>query len=152
MRKGTSDLAAGAFFTGVGLVFLPETLTLEGVSAVLPELLVTGLLIGGVYLLALGAYWRMKTRELEASEPSSIPRILIIGIGSVGYVLAAPVLGFYASSFVFLSIMAMILSQHEGGKAKAVLVSVVFACIMCVFVWSSFNYMLSVPTPEGILF
>jgi hypothetical protein len=152
MRKGTSDLAAGAFFVGVGLVFLPETLTLEGVSAVLPELLVAGLLLGGVYLLALGAYRRLKTAGTEESEPSSIPRILIIGIGSVAYVLAAPVLGFYASSFVFLFIMASILAVHDTGKVKAALTNIVFACIMCAFVWTSFNYLLSVPTPEGILF
>lgn len=153
MHKGVSDIAAGGFIGGVALLFLPETIALEGVSAVLPQLLVFGMLLGSAYLIILGVVRKMKSgRAEEEGEPTSMSRICIIGAGSIAYVLAAPVLGFYVSSFTFLFIMATILLKHDGSKAKAAVLNFIFAVLMCLVVWGGFDVLLSVPTPPGILF
>lgn len=153
MHKGVSDIAAGGFIGGVALLFLPETIALEGVSAVLPQLLVYGMLLGSAYLIVLGVVRRVKSAQAEEEEePASMSRICIIGAGSLAYVLAAPILGFYASSFTFLFVMATILLKHDGSKVKGALLNVMFAVIMCLFVWGGFDVLLSVPTPQGLLF
>lgn len=155
MRRYASDIAAGVFVAAVGLLFLTQTGELEGDTALLPLLLIYGLLLGGAYLICKGIVLRLqraKEAAKEDEEPVSFSRIGIICAGSLGYALAAPVIGFYVSSAVFLFVMATLLLKHSGGWLKATVLNLCFAAFMCAVVWGGFNVLLSVPTPEGLFF
>jgi len=155
MRKAVSDIAAGVFTSAVGLLFHTQMSELEGDTALLPKLLIYGLLLGGVYLIGKGIVLKMrniKEAAKEDDEPVSFSRIGIICAGSIGYVLAAPVIGFYVSSAVFLFVMATLLLKHNGSIIKAAILNICFAAFMCAVVWGGFNVLLSVPTPQGLFF
>jgi len=155
MHKGVSDIAAGVFTGAVSLLFMTQMSELEGEVVLLPQLLIYGMLLGSVYVICKGIVLRVrssKIAEKEDDEPVSFSRIGIICAGSIGYVLAAPIIGFYVSSAVFLFVMATLLLKHNGSIIKAAILNICFAAFMCAVVWGGFNVLLSVPTPQGCFF
>lgn len=153
MHKGITDVSAGVFIAVTALLFLSQSTDLEGVSAILPHMLIIFMLIGSVYLIALGIVRLFKNSDAtEEAEPVALNRIWIIGIGSIVYILLIPILGFYVTSGCFLFIMATILLNGSKNKKKAAALNLIFAVVLCVVVWGGFNVLLSVPTPAGILF
>lgn len=70
---------------------------------------------------------------------------IIIYILSGVYLLGTTILGFYASTYLYVASISLYL----GYKNKTV--AFIWPIILCIIVWVVFSWFLHVPTPEGIL-
>lgn len=150
MRSRTTDIAAGLASLAIAGMFQAQSGELEGVSLLFPRMLIIFLTLGGVYLVIKGI---MTGASAPAdAEPVNVRRVVTISVGSVVYVLAIPLLGFYPASALFLFAMAMVLGDSTSDTARLAMLSAMFTAILCVAVWLGFALMLNVPTPQSILF
>lgn len=152
MRSRTTDIAAGLAVIAVAGMFQAQTGDLEGVSGLFPRMLIIFMTVGGAYLVVKGLLQGRKTAPDADAEPVNARRVTIISIGSIGYVLVIPLLGFYPASVLFLFSLAMILGDSHRDTARKALASAVFTAILCVAVWLGFALLLHVPTPQSVLF
>jgi hypothetical protein len=154
MRSSVIDLAAGVFSLLCAAAFYVQIGELEGVGRNYPMGLIGFILLGGLFLLGLGACKRLSGRDAipADAEPVAYRRVAVITAASVAYVLLMSLLGFYAASVIFLFGSAMALNDAGWGRQKSVLAACALTVIMCLGVWLGFAKLLRVPTPEGLLF
>jgi hypothetical protein len=150
MRSRTTDIAAGLASLAFAGMFQAQAGELEGVSLLFPRMLIIFLTLGGAYLVIKGIL--RGAAASQESEPVNVRRVVTISAGSVIYVLAIPLLGFYPASALFLFAMAMILGDTTTNTARLAMLSAMFTAILCVAVWLGFALMLNVPTPQSVLF
>lgn len=151
MRSRTTDIAAGLAVLGVAGLFHSQSTDLQGVSLLFPRMLIIFMTLGGIYLVIKGVL-QAKRAKSDDDEPVNVRRVVTISIGSILYALVIPLAGFYPASMVFLFAMAMILGDTNTNTARKAVISGAFAAVLCVVVWLGFALMLSVPTPESVLF
>lgn len=147
MNNRSTDIAAGLAVLIFAAMFHFQSGELDGVSLIFPRGLTIFMTCGGLYLLAKGFISRVSKTD---SEPVNLPRVVIISVGSIAYVLTITILGFYPASAFFLFIMAMILSDSRSTWKHRVMSSTLFSVVMCTSIWFVFAKLLSVPTPTGI--
>jgi hypothetical protein len=150
MRSRTTDIAAGFAVLGVAGLFHSQSTDLTGVSLLFPRMLIIFMTLGGIFLVISGAL-KSKTAKTD-DEPVNVQRVVIISIGSILYVLLIPLLGFYPASILFLFGSAMILGDANPNTTRKAAISAAFAAVICLAVWLGFALMLSVPTPQSVLF
>jgi hypothetical protein len=149
MDKKTSDIASGIGFFAFAACFWLAGRGQQGISRVFPENLELFLAAGGTLLIINGL---RKTRLVaEGVEKIARGRVAAIAASSVIYALVIPFAGFYASSAAFLFIVSWAFAERGKG-VRGWIRPAFFTLIMVVAVYLVFQYALSVPTPEGLLF
>lgn len=103
-----------------------------------------------MFILALGLIINaLRGNSLKMSEridPRGFQRMLAsIGI-CIGYLFLMQVLGFAASTFVFLFVLMTLIRQ------KGLTVRIIGSLTTALVVWGIFRYFLVIPLPEGWLF
>jgi hypothetical protein len=142
MASGIGFIAVAAFFWAAGR-------DLEGVGSIFPRALELFLALGGVLLILSGLRRKRMGREGDAEEIHR-DRVAAITGSSVAYVAGIPLVGFYASSAVFLFVVSWVLSGRGKG-AGGLVKPACFTLIMVSMVYLVFQYLLGVPTPRGFL-
>lgn len=151
MRKSTSDIAAGLFTLVVAGIFHHQSQELEGISLMFPQMLVIFLALGGVLCVAFGLRKRrLEDDEVTDAEAVAVGRVAQISVGSMGYVAAVPLLGFYPATLVFLFSMGMLLNDANQSTRKTAIAAGLFTVVLCLLVWLGFAVLLGVPTPQSI--
>ncbi len=148
MDRKTSDIASGIGFLAIAACFRLAGMDLEGISRVFPEGLESLMAIGGIILVVNGL--RQKRPGTEGEEKTSWGRVVAITVSSVVYALVIPLVGFYATSAAFLFILSWAFAERGKG-ARGLIPPAFFTLTVVVAVYVVFQYLLSVPTPEGFL-
>lgn len=151
MYQHTKDLLSGIFFLIVALIFQSQSFDLHDISRIFPQALIIFLLIGSVYLILKGII-HFKRKENLDDEVVVLSRVAVISAISFVYILLIPFLGFFVASIIFLFFASLVFREKNRPMVQSLLISVAFTCIFCAFVWISFVYLLSVPTPDGMFF
>ena len=153
MRRSIADITSGAFIFLVAAIFHHQSEPLVGISLLLPRLLIIFMTLGGIYLMVKGFLTqKMGKDRIVDDEPVAIGRVAKISIGSIVYAIATPFLGFYPATMAFLFIMGMMLNDAAGSTRKAATLAALLTVVVTIAVWFGFAFLLSVPTPQSILF
>lgn len=145
------DCLAGIGFFAFAAVFCVQFDDFEGVSRIFPESLTAILGFGGLYFMLKGIWRRFRGRPGEAGDPVAWRRVALVTGLSCIYALAIPMLGFLASTMVFIFIATMVLGQKDAGWARLARTAAIFAVGFGLAVWAAFTQLLNVPTPTGLL-
>lgn len=118
-------------------------------SNIFPLILEVFLVGTGVYLIVGG----ITCKGVKCSNTTDLAygRAFLMILATVIYIVAINVVGFYISSFVFLTLMSWYLSDW-GLNLASLGISTGFAVILTGAVYATFALFLGVPTPPGILF
>ncbi len=148
MYQHTKDILAGLSFLIFALLFGSQLDGLSGVSLYFPQSIIIFILIGGIYLVIKGLLTRHK-KERD-NEMLALGRVIVISVMSIVYVILIPLLGFFTASFAFLFIAAIVYRERDVPFAKSCTIAILFTTIFSLIVWFGFQFLLGVPTPEGI--
>lgn len=176
MRKSQEDIWAGISFILIGAAFGVQYDELTGVSRIFPEILISVIILGGVYFVIKGLvknYLEKKetipilptqeentNNEIESNscqgtnntkETIYWSRIFIISAMAVALVFALEYIGFFVSSTIFV-IIAYLLLGDKNSQKSLLSRALIFAIPFVFLVWVLFVQLLNVPTPTGILF
>ncbi len=176
MRKSKQDFWAGISFILIGAAFGVQYDELTGVSRIFPEILISIIILGGIYFVIKGLVQNYLEKKLtqslssspqetkksdeikenccvaeDAVESISWSRILIISIFAVLLVFSLEYIGFFVSSLAFVVISYLFLGDKSLQRSLLVR-SLIFAVPFIIIVWILFVKLLHVPTPAGILF
>lgn len=154
MRKSTSDIGSGAGFLAIAAAFFFQYSDAEGVSRIFPETLISIIAAGGVWYLIKGLLERRGERAKAdtADDPSEHwPHIFWVSFMAVAYAVAIPVLGYWWATGIFLSATYLGLVWQNGAVVKSLILAVLFGGGFSFLVWLGFVKLMSVPTPEGVL-
>jgi hypothetical protein len=154
MRSGAMDLAAGVFSLLFAAAFYVQCGELKGVGLRYPFGIIIFIALGGLFLLVQGVRKRLSGRDAPPAdaEPAAYGRVAFIAVASIAYVSLITLIGFYAAGAIFLFVSAMVLDDAGWGVKKSALAACALTAIMCLVVWLGFTKLLSVPTPQGLLF
>ncbi len=150
MYQHTKDILAGISFLLFALLFGSQLGNLEGVSLYFPQSIIILMAIGGVYLVIKGLLTRHK--KVRDNEMLAIGRVVVISVMSIVYVLLIPIFGFFVASIAFLFLASLVYRERDIPFAKSCVVAVLFTSIFSFLVWFGFQFLLGVPTPEGMFF
>ncbi len=145
------DILAGLSFLIFALIFYSQTSDLSGISLLFPQSLIIFLILGSLYLIVKGLI-RRKHMEMSNDDPVKVPRVVLISIMSIAYVIIIPMLGFFVASAIFLFLAALAFREKEKTLIQSTVISLIFTAVFCFFVWLCFVTLLSVPTPDGMFF
>lgn len=152
MRKSLSDIGSGIGFLAIAAAFFFQHDSSTGVSSVFPLLLMGIIAWGGVYYLVRGLLELRRERPHdEAPGGEHWGNIFLVSFMAFAYAAAIPLLGYWWSTGLFLAVTYMGLVFRNGNPARMVLNAVVFGGGFTFLVWLGFVKLMSVPTPEGIL-
>ena len=114
-----------------------------------------------VLLAGLSALLLLKTLFVREKTDDGVPRkvfagvnglrVTVVLISSAIYVFAATTIGFYVSTFVFVTALSLFLDDDKL-TFKAVAVSALVSIAVCGFLYASFDSLLNVSVPRGLLF
>lgn len=144
-----ADIYCGIAGITVAFAFYIQGRSLEYESNLFPLVLEAFLTLTGIYLLVSG-FTRKHYKPMNPENIAYGRAFLIIG-ATIVYILGIMFIGFYVSSFAFLTVMSWLLSDR--GRTPASLgISTFFGLILTGAVYVTFSLFLNVPTPSGILF
>lgn len=146
------DILAGIAVLSVSFMFHFQSNDIEGLALLFPRIIIIFLASGGLYLVAKGIIHGrvMVPGDLEG-ESLDYKRVVTISIGSIVYVLAISLVGFYSTTTLFLFAMAFVLADESSSSSKKVLTGILFTMVLCISVYLVFSFLLNVPTPQGVL-
>ena len=147
---GRSDIISALFCFVVAAIFYWHGRELDGVGGLFPRGLQVFLTLGGLILLGLGI--KKGGKGVDDGFAATLPRVLSMLIAAVAYMALINVLGFFVSSFLFMAITAWYLGDPAKPFVKRFGVGVICGFVVCFAIWLTFVLLLSVPTPEGLLF
>lgn len=152
MLKSTADIGSGVGFLAIAAAFFFQYNDAEGVSRIFPETLISIIALGGVWYLGKGIYERrMECPGNECPEGEHWGNIFWVSFMALMYAAAIPILGYWWSTGLFLAITYLGLVYRNGNIWKSLLFSVIFGSGFSFLVWLGFVKLMSVPTPEGVL-
>lgn len=149
MTKKKADILTGIVNIVVAAAFYVQGRELEFHSNIFPLLLEAFLVISGIYLIIRGMM--CKGEACSAGENINYNRAFIMILATVFYIVCVNLIGFYVSSFAFLTLMSWFLSDR-GLNLKSLGISLGFAAVLTGAVYLTFTVFLGVPTPAGFLF
>lgn len=152
MLKSTSDIWSGLGFLGISGAFYLQHEGEDGVSAMFPNVLMVLIALGGLYYLIRGL--RERTQECphgECPEGEHWGNIWWVSIMAIIYAAAIPFIGYWCSTGLFLAITYIGLVFRKNGLRKSLLIGIAFGGGFSFLVWVGFVKLMSVPTPEGVL-
>ncbi len=150
MYQHTKDILAGLSFLIFAVLFGSQLDGLDGVSLHFPRSIIILLAIGGVYLVIKGFVTRHKM--IKDDEHVAVGRVVTISVMSIVYVLLIPIVGFFVTSLVFLFIASIVFKEPDVSFGRACVVAAVFTLVFSALVWFGFQFLLGVPTPDGMFF
>ena len=148
--SGRADLISGVICMLMAAIFYFEGRDIEGVGGLFPMGLQVFLGVGGFLLVGLAI--KKSFSSVKDNFTENLPRISVILAAAVVYVALVNVLGFFASSFLFMVFASYYLGDQTKTIIQRLSTSVMVALIVCGLVWTTFSYLLNVPTPDGWLF
>lgn len=149
MTKKKADILTGIVNIVVAAAFYVQGRELEFHSNVFPLLLEAFLVITGLYLIIRGLM--CKGKECSTGENINYNRAFIMVLATVFYIVCVNLIGFYVSSFAFLTLMSWFLSDR-GMNLPSLGISFGFAIVLTGAMYLTFTVFLGVPTPAGFLF
>lgn len=138
----------------VAMVFWFQAKELKSPGNLLPIMLVIIISVLAGILFVKNAISMVK--EKQANRPplvsrENLVRITIVAIATLVYVFVIPVLGFYFSTGIFLSLFYLLMM--EGAiNMKRIAQSIVGGVAVSIGIFYTFGYLLNVHTPKGIFF
>ncbi|QED47934.1 tripartite tricarboxylate transporter TctB family protein [Cytobacillus dafuensis] len=90
-----------------------------------------------------------RTSEEENQGTPNWLKIAGMFFGSVIYLVIMPLVGFYITSFIFISFTAWIIGKNYSLKALGI--SSAVSLMIMFFIFAIFSLFVQVPTPSGIL-
>lgn len=125
--------------------FIRETLTIEYPSNVFP--LALQILIGIFTIIILVS----PEKEGKQKEAQNVKWLRVIGIivGSIIYLIVMPLIGFYVTSFIFITIVSWLLGKTHTVKDVAICSLASFTIMIFIFI--IFYVGVNIPTPTGLL-
>ncbi|MEW6696321.1 MAG: tripartite tricarboxylate transporter TctB family protein [Bacillota bacterium] len=149
MTNRKADIYTGIVSILIAAAFYVQGRELELHSNIFPLLLELFLVLTGGYLV----YRGITCKGTKCSESTNLDyrRAFIMILATIIYIAGINVVGFYVTSFVFLTLMSWYLSDR-GMTLQSLGISTGFAVILTSAVYATFTLFLGVPTPVGILF
>lgn len=141
---------AGLFGIGLGVVLLMSTTAIPEASAAFPRLLGYAMVVlGSVEVLrsAILGPNRAERLEQEVKETARAPvwPVLIFVAATLSYVMVLPVVGFYVTTFVFLTGTMLLMGVRK------VFVWLGVPVLLLAVVYFFFTMQLGAPLPRGLL-
>ena len=155
-RIRRSTIATTLIVLGSVVALWVEGLALSYPSNVFPELVfvVIAILAVLVLLSALRGGTAAYTKQPPVGHAQKLQIVAMVGAAAI-YAVLASVVGFYASTWLFLFLLFSIPTLARPGRSRVpgtLLTNGVIAVIVTVVVYGCFRVMLQVPTPMGLLF
>ncbi|MBO4318065.1 MAG: tripartite tricarboxylate transporter TctB family protein [Mailhella sp.] len=152
MLKSTADIGSGIGFLAIAAgFFFQMDMDGSGVSFVFPAMLIAIIAWGGLYYLVKGILERRIDCPGGECEGEHWGNIFWVAGMSVAHALAIPIAGYWISTCAFLAITYFVLVFRNGDPVKALIHSVLFGGGFSFLVWLGFVKLMSVPTPQGML-
>ncbi len=144
-----ADLIAGLASIAVALIFGFQGRELSFASNIFPRVLEVFLILAGAVLILRGLSRSME--QPGKKEHIDYSRAWLVVLASLIYVAAINYIGFYVSSFVFLTLLSWLLSDR-GRNLPSLGISTLFGLLVTGALYATFWLFLKVPTPQGLLF
>ncbi len=117
------------------------------------------LVIGIIFVLTIAVFIKdvlfVKTESLKlpagVAKKTAVPVIKMF-VFSVSYIALIKSIGFYVITTIYLVVALNLLRPESDFTLKNVLISLGISLVFLSLVYTVFNLVLKVPTPEGILF
>lgn len=154
MSKRTSNLilCLGMYF--ISLLFIVMASQLRYPSNVWPYLTCIAILVFTTVIFSTQVLLPGRKVEGESQghgeQNLSISRVVLMAVASIGYAALMEIVGFYATSFIFLVVLFN-LAQLEQMSWKMFGKTVGLSLVVLAVIYVAFNMLLSVPTPTGLL-
>lgn len=149
MAGRKADLIAGVASIVVALLFGFQGRELSLASKIFPLVLEVFLVLMGAVLILRGL--RGSKEQQGGQEQIDYTRAWLVVLASLVYVAAINYIGFYVSSFVFLTLLSWFLSDR-GRNLPSLGISGLFGLLVTGVLYATFWLFLKVPTPQGLLF
>ncbi len=152
MLKSTADIGSGIGFLAIAIGFgLQMDMDGSGVSFAFPAMLIAIITWGGLYYLTKGLIERRRECPDGECTGEHWGNIFWVAFMAVVYALVIPFAGYWISTGLFLAITYFVLVFRNGSPVKALVHAVLFGGIFSFLVWVGFVKLMSVPTPQGLL-
>jgi putative tricarboxylic transport membrane protein len=148
------DLVVSIIVLAISILFYFNTKTLAAPADIFPKVVI-GFFFGLGTLLLLKTiffkkYGKETEDEKESEEAVDQKRRWVSIVCLLAYIIIFPIVGFYVTSAIFLTLISVYLrGEKQGfiGYLKPFMIS----CIVMVILYGTFNVFLKVPIPTGLL-
>lgn len=148
MTVKQKDLVLGLALLVTVAAFAMQSLHLEYPANVFPWSLEALLAVFALVVLVQAA--RRRDAAPRSGEAVQVGRIIGILVASIVYLIVIPLLGFYTTSFLFMTLISWLVGERRD--LRGLLNGAVVGVLLVGVVYAGFWLFLKVPTPSGILF
>ena len=87
----------------------------------------------------------------ESSSEIEYAKIIFVMVISLIYVSLINYLGFYVSSFLYVTVLLFKLQEEDNKLRKKLITSISYSIFLCIFVYVAFDMFLRVPLPKDFI-
>ena len=145
------DIAVAIALIGLAIGAMLGVRHLDGWASLYPILMAGALVVGALLLIGAAAIGRKATAGTDPGQGSGgdaeqrLRDVLPVIVASAGLVAAAPWLGFYPATFLYLA--GFFAWRSALGPFRAILLG----AVLTVAIYVVFGLFLGVPTPDGLV-
>ncbi|MBS8263707.1 tripartite tricarboxylate transporter TctB family protein [Mesobacillus boroniphilus] len=147
------DLIVSIIVLAISALFYVNTKTLTSPADIFPKVVIFIFSLLGVILLLKVIFYKNyeDIDKSENAEAISNPKRRWISITAlILYTILIPIIGFYVTSAIFLTLISVYLRDEKQGLF-GYLKPLLLSCLVMVILYGTFNVFLRVPVPAGIL-
>ncbi|WP_240377367.1 tripartite tricarboxylate transporter TctB family protein [Bacillus piscicola] len=142
------DFYLGLVTLFITILLIWQSLNFQYPSNVFPWVIEGVMVILSVVILLKAVINKQNTEE-EKQSPANWRRITGVFVSSVLFIIAIPIVGFYVSSLITMTLVSWLLGKDRSIKSLGR--SFLVCAVITIFIYIVFRVLISVPTPEGIL-
>ncbi|MBT2642508.1 tripartite tricarboxylate transporter TctB family protein [Bacillus sp. ISL-41] len=147
------DLIVSIIVLAISALFYVNTKTLTSPADIFPKVVIFIFALLGVILLLKVIFYKNyeDSAKSENVEVISNPKKRWISITAlILYTILIPIIGFYVTSAIFLTLISVYLRDEKQGLF-GYLKPLLLSCLVMAILYGTFNVFLRVPVPAGIL-
>jgi putative tricarboxylic transport membrane protein len=152
-KERKQDIIVSVIVLGISILFYINTKPLTPPADIFPKVVILTFAVLGIILLLKSIFYKKygEERTEEDSKEINNPKRRWISIVSlIVYTILIPIVGFYVTSALFVTLISIYLrGEKQGvlGYIRPLLIS----CLVMAVLYGAFDVFLKVPVPGGIL-
>ncbi|MGO4887437.1 tripartite tricarboxylate transporter TctB family protein [Anaerobacillus sp. MEB173] len=151
------DIVVSILILFISLIFYMNTTSLRPPADIFPKVVISLFALLGTFLLIKAIFLKKEylnqaeDEEEEDNVEINVKRKWISIFGLLVYILVMPIVGFYITSAIFVTLLSWYLIGMKL-EFKATVFPVIVSSIVMGILYATFSVFLKVPVPSGFLF
>ncbi|WP_017378843.1 tripartite tricarboxylate transporter TctB family protein [Paenisporosarcina sp. TG-14] len=145
------DITVALIVLAISAIFYSRTAILTSPSDIFPKFVIIIFGILGTLLLLKSIFSKKyKVKDDDEKDITDLKRRWISILSLVAYIIIMPIVGFYVTSGIFVTLLSLYIQNEKLGFMGSIKPLVISGLTM-VFLYLTFSVFLKVPIPSGLL-